>query len=1495
MSLVTCFPLPDVSTASLSQWTVGDDREALLAVVFEGSSEAEGSEVLLYSVEGVKVPVTPRLHRRSSITSLIWSQLPPGKGGSTLFVAWRDGTLQRVDTTEGVEKKVELVEKRIETEGAHTVTGACSPDGRSLVISSSDGSLTLWDVDGSGKLEIIHRVSSRVGVAAHIVFRTRDPSNPDRSPYVFAAESGSVCSVSSAGTQVESYKIVGPVIYLSYIEEDDIVVILSSTGILARFKMDTAGKMVEDAKMKLSAANPSETRCCWAGSGLLATVSREPFVRLWKLSPSRGDGRNEEEQAHYLMALQDGSEQGAKLSKDVAVSVAYDPNRMVIACGTAKGHVVRWRCLEDDTRDANDASWELLPLIEVPGGNSIDSASWCSRRDASVLAAGVSGPTGGRLLCPWLVIENSILWSSCLPKIAVQTAADRLAVMNSDHGTRRSVQCSGDGSERIHLKGAVLLKAFLVCWSHDAVFVFITTGVEKAKVVARISASSLVAATAWVDDEAKKPALADLTVVVAYPRRLTFLNGSGAQKKEVPYIESTDGAPRALACSASGLLVVVSSTNIIRVWELGRGASTAQPKPVGAPRRINITDKESGEEVGIVESVAANCNGTRASILMSRHERKAGDGGGGGTAVRHQIDARIVFYDIVNDLLAFKYCKASDVLYSPVKLLLIFSQLVARSRRSWTILSRATTSSSLGSFYTFTPTKATRRQGVESSSSISRINALLLFILDDSGSGQIVLQGTHPCRTPSGTAALPVAIATPYIYFYDSSAGSVSKVCQRSFAGMESACDGPQGESTAKALIDFSFYLAKGNADAAYRAVRAVESLAVWENLCRMAVKTRQLQVARRCLGRIQVSGEGSGGGPVSSTPAAALRASFVLRDGDAKADFATDDEELAAIAVHLDMIEEAEELYRQASDYFKLNKLYQRLGRWSDAIAVAEVHDRMHLSSTHFACAKSLEAKGDVEGALKNYEKAGSAGLSEIPRMFLRFGLLQPLKDYVQRVQKPFLYKWYGQYLESTGKAKEAEDYYRQAEDWAALVRLSWARSDLDGARTICRDSGDSNATYQHAKYLQDYCTAPGGVEGKGELLKEVVDGYSYSGRVGAALRLAQTHDMEAELIKLSMQAVYSDEGAGGTATAGAMQAARFYETKGDYARAAALYQKIGQTDKAISLCLATQQYDALRKLADYLSPETTDQATMERCAKVLIEQKYYDKAVQLLASSKQLENAVAMCEDYDVPITEELAEKLTPKDRDHPKYRELLLAIGDLSKQHGLYALACKKFTQAGDKIRAIKALLRSGDTEKIIFYAQTARAKEVYVLAANSLQSLDWFNNPELEKNIIAFYTRAKATDQLSRFHQARAHRAIDEHQDVEGAIAALEEALAAVDKDPDASPTHDCSTMKSGLEVLRKFGEARKSAETDPRTSLVACGSLLQSSELKDSPLRPGDIYAFMAQLFHTNGQTSDAAEVVKRMIHQSITPSVYIPRKLLQEIGFGGLPRESSDA
>lgn len=67
-------------------------------------------------------------------------------------------------------------------------------------------------------------------------------------------------------------------------------------------------------------------------------------------------------------------------------------------------------------------------------------------------------------------------------------------------------------------------------------------------------------------------------------------------------------------------------------------------------------------------------------------------------------------------------------------------------------------------------------------------------------------------------------------------------------------------------------------------------------------------------------------------------------------------------------------------------------------------------------------------------------------------------------------------------------------------------------------------------------------------------------------------------------------------------------------------------------------------------------------------------------------------------------------------------------------------------------MKALLKSGDTEKIIFFAGVSRQKEIYVMAANYLQSLDWRKDPEIMRNIIGFYTKGRALDSLSSFYDA-----------------------------------------------------------------------------------------------------------------------------------------------
>lgn len=111
------------------------------------------------------------------------------------------------------------------------------------------------------------------------------------------------------------------------------------------------------------------------------------------------------------------------------------------------------------------------------------------------------------------------------------------------------------------------------------------------------------------------------------------------------------------------------------------------------------------------------------------------------------------------------------------------------------------------------------------------------------------------------------------------------------------------------------------------------------------------------------------------------------------------------------------------------------------------------------------------------------------------------------------------------------------------------------------------------------------------------------------------------------------------------------------------------------------------------------------------------------------ELQTALDLCMQHDVQITEDMAEKLTPpksseSDVAAKEARKAVLEnIARICKKQGSYQLACKKYTQAGDKVKAMRTLLKSGDTERIIFFAGVCKSKDIYLLAANYLQNLDW----------------------------------------------------------------------------------------------------------------------------------------------------------------------------
>ena len=54
-----------------------------------------------------------------------------------------------------------------------------------------------------------------------------------------------------------------------------------------------------------------------------------------------------------------------------------------------------------------------------------------------------------------------------------------------------------------------------------------------------------------------------------------------------------------------------------------------------------------------------------------------------------------------------------------------------------------------------------------------------------------------------------------------------------------------------QALVDFSYFLTVGAMDEAHKAVKLVRSAAVWENMARMCVQTKRLDIADTCLGNM--------------------------------------------------------------------------------------------------------------------------------------------------------------------------------------------------------------------------------------------------------------------------------------------------------------------------------------------------------------------------------------------------------------------------------------------------------------------------------------------------------------------------------------------------------------------------------------------------------------------------------------------------------------------
>lgn len=158
-------------------------------------------------------------------------------------------------------------------------------------------------------------------------------------------------------------------------------------------------------------------------------------------------------------------------------------------------------------------------------------------------------------------------------------------------------------------------------------------------------------------------------------------------------------------------------------------------------------------------------------------------------------------------------------------------------------------------------------------------------------------------------------------------------------------------------------------------------------------------------------------------------------------------------------------------------------------------------------------------------------------------------------------------------------------------------------------------------------------------------------------------------------------------------------------------------------------------------------DKAAINTRINQLIEANKFDRAVPLLVSVKQYEKALDLCIQHNVPIQEDLVKKIIPDEEptnpnDKAKRSELMKTVAEKCRKQGSFKIASGLYMRLGDKIKSLKCLIELGDANEVVMFANNARSSETYVLAANFLQTADWHQNPELMKNIIAFYQKAKA---------------------------------------------------------------------------------------------------------------------------------------------------------
>ena len=298
---------------------------------------------------------------------------------------------------------------------------------------------------------------------------------------------------------------------------------------------------------------------------------------------------------------------------------------------------------------------------------------------------------------------------------------------------------------------------------------------------------------------------------------------------------------------------------------------------------------------------------------------------------------------------------------------------------------------------------------------------------------------------------------------------------------------------------------------------------------------------------------------------------------------------------------------------------------------------------------------------------------------------------------------------------------------------------------------------------------------------------------------------------------------------------------------KAVQLYSKGGNKRRAMDLALKHNLAHMIDDISSGVG-DGDDPEVLKQSVDFLTNNGQFDKAVEIMISLGDLDEALNTAERHNVSLKEEWANKLIPPSANDPMKKrertEILMRIAKLVKKQGNFKFAAKVYTLANEKIKGLKCLLKSSDMRAVTSFAQTARSTEVWVMAGNFLRNQNWHNDPDIMKTIIQFYSKAKSYESLSNFYNECAQVEIDEFGAYEKALEAMIEAKRQLDKSDATNKAQKQNMLLTKIRYLEQFCEARQALNVGNSEGMAQIALTLVDAPGVEDAIQLGDVYSML---------------------------------------------------